>query len=285
VTRVTLIKVFWEKGDLSGQYIRKAGAICYWHPMCIISLAWQAHPHWKLVAIGNRDEMHGRPAQPLARWPDREHMLAGKDIQAGGTWLGVSEQGRFAVVTNLSGYGAADGSRASRGDLLKDFLAGEGRYSDLDTVPFSDFNPFNLITVEDDEAVVHSNRPDAVSRRLEPGIHGLSNGSLENPWAKARHLNAALESWLQNRSEDPAALLDLLTDRSTYPLTTGAKSQSPAQLEPSSSGIFIHGPVYGTRCSTIVAIDHAGNGSILERRYAASAEATGEDRLSFAWPG
>ena len=273
-----------KKGDLSGQYIRKAGAFCYWLRMCIISLAWQAHPYWKLVAIGNRDEMHGRPAQPLARWEKHKHMLAGQDIQAGGTWLGVSEQGRFAVVTNLSGYGAPDGSRASRGDLLKDFLAGEGTYSDLDAVPFSHFNPFNLITVEDDDAVVHSNRPKAVSRRLEPGIHGLSNGSLENPWAKAKHLNAALEIWLQSGSKDPTGLLEALSSRSTYPSADGEETGLPMPLEPSDSGIFIQNPVYGTRCSTVVAIDHAGHGSIMERRYAASAEATGEDRLSFTWP-
>jgi len=282
---VTLIIIFWEKGDRNGQYIRKQARLCYCRPMCIISLAWQAHPHWKLVAIGNRDEMHGRPAKPLARWENHEHLLAGKDVQAGGTWLGASEQGRFAVVTNLSGYGAPDRSLASRGDLLKDFLVGDGRYSDLDAVPLSDFNPFNLITIENDKAVVHSNRPDSVSRRLEPGIHGLSNGSLENPWAKARHLNAALEAWLQKSAEEPAALLDFLTDRSTYPLATGAAGQAPMQLEPASSGIFIQNPVYGTRCSTIVAIDHAGNGSMLERRFDDSATVTGEDRLSFSWPG
>ncbi|MEJ6596112.1 NRDE family protein [Parasphingorhabdus sp.] len=252
--------------------------------MCIISLAWQAHPRWKLVAIGNRDEMHGRPAQPLARWQNREHMLAGKDVQAGGTWLGVSEQGRFAAVTNLSGYGAADSGRASRGDLLKDFLSGEGRRANLDTVPFADFNPFNLITISNNEAIVHSNRPESISRRLDPGVHGLTNGPLDRPWTKARHLNAALEDWLQSGSEDLALLLETLTNRSTYPSADGTDTGSPTELEPANSGIFIHNPVYGTRCSTIVAIDHAGNGSILERRYAASSEATGEDRLSFSWP-
>ncbi|ATW03669.1 hypothetical protein CHN51_09060 [Sphingorhabdus sp. YGSMI21] len=253
--------------------------------MCIISLAWQAHPHWKLVAIGNRDEMHGRPAKPLARWENHDHLLAGKDVQAGGTWLGISEQGRFAVVTNLSGYGAPDAGRASRGDLLRDFLAGEGVYADLDAVHFSDFNPFNLITIEAGKALIHSNRPDSVSRGLEPGIHGLSNGSLDSPWAKAGHLNAALQGWLQSASTEPATLLDLLTDRSTYPLAQDATGPRPAQLEPASSGIFIENPVYGTRCSTIVAIDHAGNGSMLERRFDAAARTTGEDRLSFSWPG
>ena len=107
--------------------------------MCIISLAWQAHPRWKLVAIGNRDEMHGRPAEPLARWDDHGHLLAGRDIQAGGTWLGVSEQGRFAVVTNVSGYGAAEQNRAFRGDLLKGFLAGGGRGPARSAIPVSNF--------------------------------------------------------------------------------------------------------------------------------------------------
>ena len=252
--------------------------------MCIISLAWQAHPDWCLVAIGNRDEMHARPARSLARWPGREHILAGKDIQAGGTWLGVSEQSRFAAVTNLSGYGPADSSRASRGDLLKDFLAGERRYSDLQSVDFSGFNPFNLITIADGKALVHANRPDPVTKGLEPGIHGLTNGPLHRPWPKAGPLNAALAEWLQSGSRDLAELLEPLSDRSTYPAPPAAAAGSPAQLEPASSGIFIGNPVYGTRCSTIVAIDQAGNGSILERRYGPSSEITGETSLTFTWP-
>ncbi|MEO9599654.1 NRDE family protein [Parasphingorhabdus sp.] len=252
--------------------------------MCIISLAWQAHPHWKLIAIGNRDEMHGRLAEPLARWKNHEHLLAGRDAVAGGTWLGVSEQGRFAVVTNVSGYGTPDSNLHSRGDLLKDFLSGDGRCSNLDAISFSDFNPFNLITIANNQAIVHSNRPDNISRPLEPGIHGLSNGLLKRPWQKAKHLNAALEQWLHNGSKDPGILLDALANRTNYPSTKDKAVQPPTQFEPESSGIFIHNPVYGTRCSTIVAIDHKGNGSIIERRYAASSETTGEDRLSFSWP-
>lgn len=251
--------------------------------MCIISLAWQAHPDWQLVAIGNRDELHARPAQPLARWPDHPHLLAGRDIQAGGTWLGVSEQGRFASVTNLSGFGLPDSSRASRGDLLKDFLSGEGCYADLDDVPFGDFNPFNLITIANGEALVHSNRPEPVSMRLEPGIHGLTNGPLNRPWPKAAHLDAALADWLKRGSRDAALLLRPLSSRARYPAAPATATGSPAQLEPASSGIFIESPVYGTRCSTIVTIDQAGNGSILERRYNAAAQMTGEDCMTFSW--
>src|SRR3546814_7425922 len=88
--------------------------------MCVLAFAWRAHPHWPLIAAGNRDELHARPAQPLARWDRPDHLLAGRDLQSGGTWLGVSEQGRFAVVTNLRGYGAPEPGRASRGALVTD---------------------------------------------------------------------------------------------------------------------------------------------------------------------
>ena len=253
--------------------------------MCIISLAWQAHPHWQLVAIGNRDELHGRPAEPLARWPDHPQLLAGRDIRAGGTWLGLSEQGRFAAVTNLAGHGPPDSSRASRGDLLKDFLSGEGRYADLEAAPFPDFNPFNLVTIAQGEALVHCNHPEPVSRRLEPGLHGLTNGPIDRPWPKAAHLDAALDDWLHRGSGDSGPLLDALASRRTYPRAAAAVPGPPAPLEPASSGIFIDNPVYGTRCSTVVTIDRAGNGMILERRFDATAAVTGEERLTFRWPG
>ena len=85
--------------------------------MCVAAFAWRAHPDWHLVAIGNRDEYHQRPAAPLAHWKDREGVIAGRDLQSGGTWLGVSEQGQFVLVTNLRGYGQPDPSRKSRGEL------------------------------------------------------------------------------------------------------------------------------------------------------------------------
>jgi len=252
--------------------------------MCIISLAWRAHPRWQLVAIGNRDELHRRPAEPLAHWPGRKHLLAGRDVQAGGTWLGVSEQGRFAAVTNLAGHGPPDSGRASRGDLLKDFLSGEGRYADLDAAPFADFNPFNLVTIAQGEARLHCNQPEPASRPLEPGIHGLTNGPIDRPWPKAAHLDAALNEWLHSDTQDSSPLLDALASRRTYPRAAAKVSGPPAPLEPASSGIFIDNPVYGTRCSTVVTIDRAGKGMMLERRYDAAAGVTGEECLAFRWP-
>lgn len=252
--------------------------------MCIVAFAWQAHPRWKLVTIGNRDEMHARPAEKLARWNEPAHLLAGRDAKAGGTWLGISEQGRFAVVTNLSGHGAPDPKRASRGDLLKDYLSGDGAYSDLSATRFSDFNPFNLITVDGDEACAHSNRPGAVSKLLAPGIHGLSNGPLERPWPKSGQLNRTMTDWVKNGPDDPSALLDLLRSQTPFPPAGQVKNNSEYSIEPEHSPIFIQNPVYGTRCSTVVAIDDQGKGLVIERRFDPSGEVTGTTDLSFSWP-
>ena len=247
--------------------------------MCIVAFAWQAHPRWKFVAIGNRDEFHARPADPLARWNKPRHLLAGRDSKAGGTWLGVSEQGRFAVITNLSGYGAPDASRSSRGDLLKDFLTSNDRYACLDTESFADFNPFNLITVAGDEAAIHSNRPDGSSEILRPGIHGLSNGTIAKPWPKSERLNAALSRWIKAGSGEPGILLGDLADRTMF-----GSADDVTPVEPQHSPVFICTPQYGTRCSTVVAVDDSGVGLIIERRFAPSGQTTGETRLSFSWP-
>lgn len=252
--------------------------------MCIVAFAWKAHPRWQMVAIGNRDELHARPAETLHRWEMHDHLLAGRDAMAGGTWLGVSEEGRFAVVTNLYGFGAPQPERASRGDLLKDFLSGHGRYADLASTQYADFNPFNLITVEGDQAIIHSSRPHQESALLEPGVHGLSNGPIDSPWPKSPHLNGQLDAWLAADRDDPEQLLDSLHNPRTFGPETGSDRSQQTELEPQHSPIFIRSPTYGTRCSTVVAITHAGEGVILERRFAPSGEAMGETCLSFSWP-
>ncbi|QTD55236.1 NRDE family protein [Parasphingorhabdus cellanae] len=254
--------------------------------MCIVTFAWQSHPRWKLIAIGNRDEMHARPAAPLSRWDNPAHLLAGRDTKAGGTWLGVSEEGRFAVVTNLSGYGAPDSGKSSRGDLLKDFLSGEGSYSDFSVSEFEDFNPFNLITISGDQALIHSNQPEPVSGALTADIYDLSNGPLERPWPKSGTLKMSLKTWMNGSAENPEHLLNALQDETPYFPQGEAENYAKDDLarHPQYSPIFIRNPVYGTRCSTVVVIDHEGDGLIIERRFASSAEITGQTALTFSWP-
>lgn len=253
--------------------------------MCVLAFAWRAHPRWLLIAAGNRDELHARPAQALARWDRPDHLLAGRDLQSGGTWLGVSEQGRFAVVTNLRGYGMPEPDRASRGALVTDLLSGEGRYADPSEADLADFNPFNLIVADRDRAHFLSNRPMATRSLLAHGIYGLSNGALDEPWPKTMRLKAILVDWLVGPADRPEILLDGLREESLPDVGTHSAPRSDVPEEPPLSPIFIRNPVYGTRCSTVVAIDYRGRGVIVERRYDSAGDAAGETGLTFSWPG
>lgn len=236
-----------------------------------------------MVVAGNRDELHARPALPLARWDRPNHLLGGRDLQSGGTWLGVSDRARFAVVTNLRGYGAPEPDRTSRGVLVTDLLAGEGRYSDIHDAKLSDFNPFNLIVADRDEAHFLSNRPEDVRSLLAPGIYGLSNGALDEPWPKTMRLKEILLEWIVGSASAPETLLDGLREERLPGVGVRSAVPSDVPQEPTLSPIFIRNPVYGTRCGTVVAVDDRGRGIIVERRYTAAGDAAGEVALPFSW--
>ncbi len=238
--------------------------------MCVVALSWGVHPHWRLVLVGNRDEFHARPSAPLARWTDHDHLIAGRDIQSGGSWLGVSEQGRLAVVTNLRGFGEPLPDKASRGALVADYLAGDGQYADPSIADLAHFNPFNLITFGVEGMTLLSNRPVAARTPLHPGLYGLSNGVPGEAWPRKTALKSALQDWLESGATKLDALLEISGDERPI----GHTEDSP---------IFIRSQVYGTRCSTVVAVDHAGSATIIERRFAEDGTVTGETRLPFHW--
>lgn len=239
--------------------------------MCVVAIAWDCHPRWHLILAGNRDEFHGRPAAALDRWAEAPHVIGGRDLQSGGSWLGVSEQGRrMAVVTNLTGFGDPDPEAASRGELIADFLKGVGSYQALPLGDLSLFNAFNLFVIDDGQARFLTNRPLPFGQDILPGVHALSNGTRDLAWPRKERLVAAVSDWLAGAAINPLDLLEALRD------TSGAGSDLHRP-------VFIDGPVYGTRCSTIVAIDHARNGMIVERRFGPSGAANGETRLSFSW--
>lgn len=252
--------------------------------MCVAAFAWQAHPRWHLVAIGNRDEFHERPAAPLAHWDEPEGILAGRDLKSGGTWLGISRAQRFALVTNLRGYGGPAPDRASRGTLVADLLLREGRYADPDAADLSDFNPFNLILADGDEARFLSNRPHAIRTKLAHGIYGLSNGALDEPWPKTLQLKGALLDWLTSESEDYEPLFAALGSENLPELGLAPSEPSEMMPEARETPVFIRNPVYGTRCATVVAIGRDGMGIITERRFDSSGTPSGETTVSFVWP-
>jgi uncharacterized protein with NRDE domain len=232
--------------------------------MCVAAIAWNADPRWRLVAIGNRDEYHARAAAPLARWDDG--IIAGRDLEAGGTWLGVSP-GRFALVTNRRAEGYPRAGMASRGGLVTGWLL------DQDPGDTAAMNPFNLFTAGPDGARLGTNFPAAKAQDLPPGIHGLSNGGLDERWHKIARLERALAGWLDTGTA-PEALLDALAD----------ETPDPADPDNFLSPPFIRNPGYGTRCSSVIAVDAAGCGTIIERRFDELGLVTGETVLDFSWP-
>jgi uncharacterized protein with NRDE domain len=241
--------------------------------MCVAAVAWAAHPAYRLVAIGNRDEYHDRPAAPLARWGNG--IIAGQDLKSGGTWLGVSEQSRFALVTNLRGYEGPDPDKASRGALVSDQLTGTGPYADPATAALSDFNPFNLIVANGAAAHFLSNRPGEVRTALPHGIFGLSNGALDEPWPKTLQLKAALTDWLNASGADTAPLFAALASETRADIGLHTATPSDVPLEAPETAPFIRNAVYGTRCSTVVTVDRLGAGMIIERRFNADGAASG----------
>jgi len=228
--------------------------------MCVVALAHRVHPDWPLILIGNRDEFHERPAAPLAEWADGSGIVAGRDLQAGGTWLGVHRpSGRVVVVTNVRGA-MPDPAKDSRGALVVDLLRGEGRFADPAAADLDRFNAFNLFAV-DGAARRLTNRPQPSILSLEAGVHALANEPVDRPCPRAERLRAALAAVVETGA-DPEGLLDTLT----------------AEGDPA---LFLLGEVYGTRASTLVAISAAGEVHMVERRYAGGGRPAGTTVLDF----
>ena len=238
--------------------------------MCILALAWQAHPRWLFVVAANRDEYHERPSAPLARWDETSDLIAGRDLRSGGTWLGVSEAGRFSAVTNLSGFGAPDPTCTSRGALVTDLLAHDEQHDALSHATLARFNPFNAIALDSAALRFLSNRPEPQQRHLGPGIYAMSNGPFDQPWPKALRLKDRLVRWATKNDSAEALLDDLFDD-------TPLGGTSPH------ASVFVRDPIYGTRCSTVVAVDAIGRGLVIERSYSPESHVTGEVTLSFDW--
>jgi uncharacterized protein with NRDE domain len=237
--------------------------------MCILVLARGVSERWPLLLAANRDEAHARPSAALARWADAPGVIAGRDLLSGGSWLGVSEAGRLCAVTNRRGYGAADLAAPSRGALVTAVLEGaDPLAADLDR-----YNPVNLVAVDGAQAVFRANRPAPETVSLGPGMHGVSNGDLDEPSAKIEELKRAVSGWLQR-------------PQGWEPLFTALRSEAAAEPGDTPHGaVFVRNAVYGSRSSTVVAVRNDGAGVILERRFDAEAQAAGESEIRFRWNG
>lgn len=229
--------------------------------MCLIVFAWRVIPGLPLIACANRDEYYDRPATPAGPWPDAPAIIAGRDLQGGGSWMGVTTEGprgpKFAALTNIRAPGDLRADAPTRGALVADYLKG-----DEDAAAYlarigdgaDAYNGFNLVLGDRDGMFWFSNRAGADPRNgklLEPGIYGVSNGLLDAPWPKVLRTKAAFASLLlQGAPED--AYFEMLADTTRAPDMRLPDTGVPLDLERQLSAVCIEIPGYGTRTSTVV---------------------------------
>lgn len=240
--------------------------------MCVIAWAWRARPDCRLVVLANRDEYHGRAAEPLHRWPDAPGILAGRDAEAGGTWLGVGRGGRFAAVTNRPG--PRPGDAPSRGGLPADYLRSSQPAAAAAAAVAEragSYAGFNLLLADADTLAFVSNRESAAM--LVPGVGGMANDALAEDAPKVRELTLRLGRWAAGASPaQEAQWFAWLAD-----------DEAAADGAPTSA-IFVRGETYGTRSSTVLVVAADGSGRIVERRFGPGGHPLGETALAWAAP-
>lgn len=231
--------------------------------MCLIAFLWDPDGEVPLVVAANRDEFYERPTAPLAWW-EGERILAGRDLRAGGTWMGVTRGGRFAALTNHRDPRLTRAAAASRGGLPSGFLAGgESALAFLERLrgEAGRYNPFNLLLHDGTDLLGYESVTDRL-RRFEPGLHAVSNGAFDEPWPKVE----ALKNGFPPTLAEDEALLALLADDRPHAVEGLPSTGIPADLERTLSPAFIRTPTYGTRASTILRLGRE-TVSVLEERF------------------
>jgi uncharacterized protein with NRDE domain len=239
--------------------------------VCLIAFALDAHPRHRLVLAANRDEFRGRPTAPAAWWADAPHVLAGRDLRAGGTWMGVARGPggpRWAALTNVRDVRrpAPPGAR-SRGALVADFLRERDdadAYAARVHAGRAAYDGFNLL-VGDAAGVWFVSSVEEEPRALAAGVYGLSNASLDTPWPKLTGAVADLRVALADDPLDPAGLLALLDDRTPAPDDALPDTGLGRAWERRLSSRFITGDDYGTRAQMALLLDRDGTGAFAER--------------------
>lgn len=237
--------------------------------MCLLAFQYDEHPEYRLVFAGNRDEFYDRPTAAAGYWEDAPHVLAGRDLKAGGTWMGVTTAGHWGVVTNIHDQVEYRKNARSRGTLVADYLREEPdprSYLEHVAANAEQYNGFNLLLGTPDSLYYFSNRASSVER-VEPGLHGLSNEQLNSPWPKVKRATSALQRLLDEEAVSTDALLEVLEDRTPAPRDELPDTGLDQEREQALSSIFIDGDAYGTRASTVLLIDRSGDVTFVERTF------------------
>lgn len=235
--------------------------------MCLIVFAWKQIADTPLLLAANRDEFYARPTLAASWWKEAPHVYAGKDLEAGGTWMGINKQGRFAAITNIrNGEGKKIGA-PSRGKIVADFLSdgiSASSYLHALEAEAKHYEGFNLIIGDANDIYWFSNAQHNVAQRLQPGVYGLSNASLDTPWPKVIQAKTQFQQLLEQRASDQA-YFDLLADTTQAPEHLLPQTGVSLEWERLLSSIHIHSNDYGTRVSSLIKGHADGSMQLTER--------------------
>ena len=255
--------------------------------MCLIAFSWNPDGDMPLLLLANRDEFYERPTAPAEWWAEPSGIWAGRDLQAGGTWLGVTRSGRFAALTNFRTGQAPDPAARSRGELVSAFLAGDMAprdYASHVMAQAAQYNGFNLVVGEiygaagREPAIWYcGNQHGAEARGLPAGVYGLSNAILDTPWPKLTRLKARLAGVGDAREDLVDAALAFLSDPTPADDADLPATGLSPDWERALSAVFIVGPTYGTRAQTVLRADANGLLEATERSFDRASQASGAE--------
>jgi uncharacterized protein with NRDE domain len=237
--------------------------------MCLIFLSLNAHPDFKLIIAGNRDEFYQRQTSPAHFWEDHPDLLAGRDLEAGGTWMGITKKGKISLVTNYRDLYNLKSDAPSRGHLVTNYLLNgdqPGEYLNIIAETGSVYNGFNLIVGNSDELHYYSNYRNGVEK-IPNGVHGLSNHLLNTPWPKVERGLVKFKTLINTSKMDASALFEALYDEELASDDKLPDTGIGLARERMLSSMFIKSPGYGSRSTTIITVDRNNNVLFSERVY------------------
>jgi uncharacterized protein with NRDE domain len=237
--------------------------------MCLILIAYHVNADWPLIVLDNRDEFYKRPTAQLGQWPGAADVLAGRDLQSGGTWMGAHRDGRWAAVTNFREPRSSQHASKSRGWLVRDYLLGScsaRAYLDRISDEMDSYAGLNLLVGDREGLWCLSNREPGL-RQLSAGLYGVSNGRFDAPWPKVCKGKEGLARLLANGDWDSADLFALMADQSRAVDAELPATGVPLEWERALSAMFIVTQSYGTRSTSVLTMDRNGDISMMERHF------------------
>jgi uncharacterized protein with NRDE domain len=237
--------------------------------MCLIFIALKQNPAYKLIVAANRDEFYQRKTAAAHWWDNDQQVVGGKDLEAGGTWLGMNRNGRISMVTNFRDPKNIKAQAPSRGHLVTEYLTSSVAPKDYLhrlTQTQHEYNGFNLL-VGDEESFWYLSNYGSGIQELTTGFFGLSNHLLETPWPKVIRGKKNLSTLISKEDVSSDEIFQALFDDQLAPDNALPDTGVGLERERALSAMFIKSPGYGTRCSTVITVDHDGNVSFKERVY------------------